>query len=273
MIWDNGIYEGYGYSLNSIHACDSTAWAVGNYGLIVKYTSQNQWQTQTSVTDLPLNKIFFSDEQHGWITGGDSYWWSGEELQSILLKTVDGGKSWKEKQFDKEIINDMYFADSLHGWAIGEDTTQSYLKHNSGIILETFDGGEYWIPAVENLSARLKAIHFKDGYGLILRTEDGLTWINQNTGKEYPSKFRLSQNYPNPFNPITKINYELPITNYVDLSIYNLLGEKVTTIVNEKQAAGRYQVQWDAAGFASGIYYYRIEAGEFQDVKKMILLR
>ena len=57
------------------------------------------------------------------------------------------------------------------------------------------------------------------------------------------------------------------------MSVYNLLGQKVATLVNERQQAGYHRVEWDASGFASGIYYYRIEAGEFQDVKKMILLR
>ena len=88
-----------------------------------------------------------------------------------------------------------------------------------------------------------------------------------------PTKFVLHQNYPNPFNSRTIINYELPITNYVDLSIYNVLGQKVATLVDDRQQAVHHQVEWDASGFASGVYYYRIEAGEFQDVKKMILLR
>jgi alkaline phosphatase D len=91
---------------------------------------------------------------------------------------------------------------------------------------------------------------------------------NQNT-----QTFKLYQNYPNPFNPKTIINYELPMTNYVDLSIYNLVGQKVTTLVNKKKNAGYHQIEWDASNFASGIYYYQIQAGEFQDVKKMILLR
>jgi hypothetical protein len=88
-----------------------------------------------------------------------------------------------------------------------------------------------------------------------------------------PNKISLYQNYPNPFNTTTIINYELPITNYVELSIHNLLGQKVVTLVSDKQNAGSYQIEWNAAGFASGVYYYRIEAGEFQDVKKMILLQ
>jgi len=85
--------------------------------------------------------------------------------------------------------------------------------------------------------------------------------------------FRLRQNYPNPFNPTTIINYELPITNNVDLSIYNLLGQKVVTLVSEKQKAGHHQVEWDASRFATGIYFYILRAGDYRDVKKMVLLR
>jgi hypothetical protein len=93
------------------------------------------------------------------------------------------------------------------------------------------------------------------------------------TPDDIPVAFRLDQNYPNPFNPKTNINYELQITNDVELSIYSVTGQKIATLVNESQRAGNHQVEWDATGFASGVYYYRIQAGEFVDVKKMVLLR
>jgi flagellar hook assembly protein FlgD len=88
-----------------------------------------------------------------------------------------------------------------------------------------------------------------------------------------PDAFVLEKNFPNPFNPTTVIGYQLSAVSNVELSIYNILGEKVTTLVSEKQNAGHHQVEWNASGFASGVYYYRIEAGEFVDVKKMVLLR
>jgi hypothetical protein len=88
-----------------------------------------------------------------------------------------------------------------------------------------------------------------------------------------PLTFGLSQNYPNPFNPKTIINYELVIISDVDLSVYDLLGQKVATLVSERKEAGYHQVEWDASKFASGIYFYRVEAGEFREVKKMVLLR
>jgi len=88
-----------------------------------------------------------------------------------------------------------------------------------------------------------------------------------------PTQYRLDQNYPNPFNPRTIINYELRFTNYVDLSIYNSLGQRVKTLVSEDKNAGSHQVEWDASGFASGVYYYKIQAGEFLEVKKMVFVK
>jgi hypothetical protein len=90
---------------------------------------------------------------------------------------------------------------------------------------------------------------------------------------ELPSVYKLNQNFPNPFNPTTAIGYQLSAVSDVELTIYNLVGQRVTTLVYERQQAGNHQVEWDASGFASGIYYYRIEAGEFVDVKKMIYIK
>jgi len=86
-------------------------------------------------------------------------------------------------------------------------------------------------------------------------------------------KYRLDQNYPNPFNPKTTIEFSIPKTEYVTLKIYNLLGQEVATLVSDKLAPDNYKYIWDASGLVSGIYYYKIEAGKFQNVKKLILLR
>jgi hypothetical protein len=88
-----------------------------------------------------------------------------------------------------------------------------------------------------------------------------------------PDIFKLYQNYPNPFNPTTTINYELPITNYVELSIFNYLGQKVATLISEVQNTGYHQVEWDASKFSSGVYYYQIKAGEFFATRKMLLIK
>jgi hypothetical protein len=88
-----------------------------------------------------------------------------------------------------------------------------------------------------------------------------------------PGGFHLSQNYPNPFNPTTRINYQLAKKAIVDLSIYNILGEKVVTLVSREQPAGNYQVEWDAGLYAGGVYIYALRTDDAGQQRKMILLR
>ncbi len=88
-----------------------------------------------------------------------------------------------------------------------------------------------------------------------------------------PNSFALEQNYPNPFNPSTVIKYAVPQDGMVTLSIYNVLGQKVSTLVNQVQKAGRYDVTFDAGGLSTGIYFYKIESGNFSSVKKMMLIK
>ena len=90
---------------------------------------------------------------------------------------------------------------------------------------------------------------------------------------ELPNTFSLLQNYPNPFNPVTKIEYNITIGSEVSLIIYNLLGQEVTQLIGEKQQAGIHSITWDASNFASGIYFYRLQAGNFVQTRKMVLLR
>jgi hypothetical protein len=99
-------------------------------------------------------------------------------------------------------------------------------------------------------------------------------WINSiiDNSNTIPLQVKLHQNYPNPFNPITIINYQLSMSSEVELSIYNLLGQNVATLVSERKEVGNHQVKWDASGFASGVYYYRLHAGNYEEFKKMILL-
>ena len=99
------------------------------------------------------------------------------------------------------------------------------------------------------------------------------TSINNNSSIVI-SDFRLFQNYPNPFNPVTVIQYSIPSGgNDVKLVVYNNLGKEILTLVNEKQNAGSYAVNFNGESFPSGVYFYKLDAGEFVESKRMILLK
>jgi hypothetical protein len=97
----------------------------------------------------------------------------------------------------------------------------------------------------------------------IIETESGIT----------PYSFNLMQNYPNPFNPSTSIQFSIPKSESVTLEIYNLLGQRVATLVNENLNAGSHTAYWNAAGFASGVYLYQLQVKNYTETKKLILLR
>jgi predicted lipoprotein with Yx(FWY)xxD motif len=94
-----------------------------------------------------------------------------------------------------------------------------------------------------------------------------------NEGNLIPDQFSVSQNYPNPFNPSTVINYQIPQSGNVKISVYDALGKIVSILVNETQNAGNYNIAWNASGLPSGVYIYKIESGSFSDSKKMILVK
>ena len=109
---------------------------------------------------------------------------------------------------------------------------------------------------------------------LILRVEyQGEGTAVEEGPRVLPLAVSLEQNYPNPFNPETVITYHLSMDSDVNLSIYNILGQKVATLVDQKQAAGEHIVKWAAKGFSGGIYIYKVRAGSFEHSRKMLLLR
>jgi hypothetical protein len=93
------------------------------------------------------------------------------------------------------------------------------------------------------------------------------------SGEIVPWIFSLEQNYPNPFNPKTVINYQLPVSGDVVLTVFDILGNKVETLVDEYKPAGKYEVKFQATNLSSGVYFYQLRAGSFVETKKMILLK
>jgi predicted GH43/DUF377 family glycosyl hydrolase len=168
-------------------------------------------------------------------------------------------------------------------FSIGLATSQDgihWLRYGTAPVLTTGTGWEgvtlgnvsvvyrngtfhMWYSALSSLTG-----HWQLGYATSPIVVLGLGNV-----KTVPGAFALDQNFPNPFNPSTTIRYDLPTRAHVTLSIYNTLGQQVATLVNESEEAGYHDMRFDASGLASGVYFYRIRAGEYAGTKKLVVLR
>ncbi len=157
----------------------------------------------------------------------------------------------------------------LNAYNSDADGNSSMFRTHTINLLDYFNPGETII-----IRFRMFADQFVTGWGWAIdniKIQDQFVGIDD--PEVIPTKFALEQNYPNPFNPSTTIKFSIPQKTNVKLNIYNSIGELVTTLVNEEKPAGNYSVKWDSHNLASGIYYYRISAGDFNEVKKMILMK
>jgi uncharacterized protein (TIGR02145 family) len=112
------------------------------------------------------------------------------------------------------------------------------------------------------------------GYGFSVRcVNDIAVGVDDNNKSELPKEFFLSKNYPNPFNPQTKISFSVPKESFITLKIYDLLGREVATLVQDKKQQGEYSVTWNADNVPSGVYFYKLLAGDFIETKKMVLMK
>jgi beta-galactosidase len=115
--------------------------------------------------------------------------------------------------------------------------------------------------------------HIRDTYARFKATSETAVLSVDRPGQESPAEFRLHQNYPNPFNPTTIISWQMPVAGHVRLTIYDLLGRAVATLVNEVRNPGTSTAQWNAAGLASGVYLCQLQAGSFVASKKLMLIK
>jgi hypothetical protein len=123
-------------------------------------------------------------------------------------------------------------------------------------------------------SVGFSAVRTSYKYSFALPVPIGITQISENI----PGKYILYQNYPNPFNPVTKIKFSIPASvkserSNVKLIIYDILGREISSLVNDNLKPGEYEASWNAAGFSSGIYFYKLYAGNYSETKRMILLK
>ncbi len=214
--------------------------------------------SEISVTSLVCNQI------------GDVF--AGDYFGRVHVST-DSGNNW-----------DMLSLQAYYPvWSIVANQRNHLFAGTDGNgVYRSLDGGETWTPAttgLTNMSIRSLVID-EDGYlfagtngsGVFRSSEPTTTSVDQELA-EAPRSFLLFQNYPSPFNPSTTIRYGLPHASFVTLTIYNTLGQQVARLVNEQQQAGYHETVFRGDRLASGVYFYRLQAGDFVASKKLLLLK
>jgi hypothetical protein len=217
-----------------------------------------------------LGTAYLGDEIAWWQNnGGNPIQW---EKQSIG-ENFDGAISVYTCDIDKDGDNDVLGAAEFSGkvalWFNNGGVPIGWTKQ---IISNNFAGA--WGLFAEDID-RDDDIDVLSGASV---ANDISYWENNGilgvkSDLNLPVGFRLFQNFPNPFNPITKIKYSVPQTSNVIIKVFNILGNEIETLVNEQKQTGIYEIIWSAEQLPSGVYFYRLQAGDFVETKKMVLLR
>jgi hypothetical protein len=167
-------------------------------------------------------------------------------------------------------------------------TTEFYAGFGTGGIYRSTDKGVSWVQFASGSltsATTIRAITFRatsSDSTVFAGAENVSPGVHEYTfplvgikppGSNIPTEFALRQNYPNPFNPATYINYDIPKASNVTLTVFDMSGKEVTTLVNEFKQAGTYSISYNASSLASGVYFYKISAGDFTSTKKMILIK
>jgi hypothetical protein len=205
---------------------------------------------------------------------------NGKMLTDLLKASTNG--AWMNGVFttytidpNGNMVNEL-IQEWLNGlWTNYRQSTFTYdALGNERTGNNTMWSGSSWVPADYNFSLAVSGSTYNStGYRIII------SWILANT-TDVPSDrstivkdYSLSQNYPNPFNPSTTISFRLPSKSFVSLKVFDIMGREVATIASEELSAGAYTRQWNAAKLSSGIYFYRLQAGNYLETKKLILLK
>jgi hypothetical protein len=215
------------------------------YSFYVGTDSTKPVITHTQIVDQPITKLPLL-------------------LKAKVVDNIAVDSVWIE--FTKEPGN-------IHGTfslsSAGADTFAGYFPFDSTTV-STGDSIYYRVAAKDSaLLGNISYLPVNGYYGFRIT---GTTYT-EDYNPLVPASFDLFQNYPNPFNPFTIINYQLPIDNLVTLKVYDVLGRELTTLVDRYIEAGYYEVIFDASNLPSGLYFYKLNAGSFTSVKKMLLLR
>lgn len=290
----------YNYYQNRFFCC-------GENGTL-KYTSNGgaAWITINSNTTEHLNCIYFEDQTTGWAFGNNGtvrynaytapWIVVSFPTNENLLAVGGGGQFGVTFAFCTNMGNVYKFTggtssintgvstplNSIQGIGSGfEFPPKMWCTGDNGVIRYSSDTGHTWTGQNISSSVNITSIFMLDslrgwiagGNGTIMGTVTGGVIGIQPISTEIPKGYSLSQNYPNPFNPGTKFKIEIAKSSFTKIAVFDELGRKVAALVNQQLQPGTYEVNWDASNNPSGVYYYRISAGEFTGTKKMVLIK
>lgn len=163
---------------------------------------------------------------------------------------IDFGAVWNNNEWIAEISRTLQTSN--------DDDVQFDINQKYPFCAAIFENSRH---GYEHRTSRMDTLKFDIAVGIDVILEST------------PNSYKLLQNYPNPFNPITSIRYSIPKSSYVELKIYDILGKELNVLVNEVKTPGNYEVSFDGSTLSSGVYYYRLKAGNFFDIKKFVLLK
>lgn len=197
----------------------------------------------------------------GTVFGDQSFW------DYVVVEATKDGINWIPVADGYDARYNSVWSSAYSGGQNGSPAM--YVSHEVN-LLDTFEPGDKIL-----IRFRLYADGFVTGWGWAVDNLEIQSVISdvENVDSDIPTDFSLSQNYPNPFNPATTINFGLPADSRVSLKVYDTIGQEVATIVNSNLKAGYHTYNWDASRLASGVYIYRIEADNFVQSRKMMLLK
>lgn len=199
--------------------------------------------------------------------------------KNIFAGTTEGGtfRSTIESRCWNSATTGM---DDRYVRSLVTDNSNIFAGTPGGVYLSTNNGND-WKKINQGLSDTTIMSLAVNGKYLFAGTEGSGVWRRslseltsvRSLSDELPERFTLSQNFPNPFNPNTMISFQLPVSGKILLRVYNQLGQEVASLTDGFRQAGRYKLEWNASGFPSGVYFYRLQVGSFAETKKLILLK
>ena len=245
--------------------------ADANTGIVYGYAGSSYSILRTENSGLNWSTYNLPDGYHGNIqllSSSIGLMISGD---GIIYRSSNGGVTWSIQDTGLGNISSFKFVNVDKGWAVG----------NNGLILYSSDGGYNWQQQISHTNQNLRNVSFMDELNGVVGGDSGIVLKTTNGGITYiaigdpiiPHNFMLGQNYPNPFNPKSKIKFHIAKLGEVKLVIFDVLGRKITTLLNERLSPGIYETAWDGSNFASGIYFYRLTANGFSETKKMVLTK